>query len=67
MNTWTTPKTFVANEVATAGEMNTYLSDNTEYLKDEVDALNEKIAVKLTVSETEPQNPEVNDLWVDIS
>lgn len=34
---WTSPKTFVAAEVLTASEMNTYVRDNTLYLKDEVD------------------------------
>ena len=67
MSTWTTPKTFVPEEVATAAEMNTYLRDNTAYLKTGVDVLNGRIGVKLTVSDTEPSSPSLNDLWVDIS
>lgn len=31
---WTTPKTFVVEAVLTASEMNTYLRDNTAWLKD---------------------------------
>ena len=29
---WSTPKTFVATDVLTASEMNTYVSDNTDFL-----------------------------------
>jgi len=35
---WTATKTFVAGAILTAADMNTYVSDNTDYLKTEVDS-----------------------------
>lgn len=34
---WTAPKTFVASSALTASELNTYLSDNSQYVKDVLD------------------------------
>ncbi len=34
MSSWTTPKTFVDAAALTAAELNTYVSDNTQYLYD---------------------------------
>ena len=36
--TWTTPKEFTGSEVLTTADLNTYLSDNTEYLYDSAPA-----------------------------
>lgn len=36
---WSTPRTWVPSEVVTAGNMNTYISDDLAYLKSSIDNL----------------------------
>lgn len=54
-----------------SGELDTHKADDTLHLRaDERDAWTSdrvKGSVRLTVSDTEPSNPNVNDIWIDIS
>lgn len=49
MASWTTPKTFVGFDGLTAAELNTYLRDNTQYLKDAISGYEDPTAQSWTI------------------